>query len=163
MTLRSCFFRDISFTTGTYPSLFSFYGNATVNFFSCCFKSLSGGIGSPLFNHNSTNYKYLTFIGCEFDNLIAGSGYSVLHLDMTALTSSFIFKDNVIKNIDAAVGQTVNGTFLRISQAYNAITFSGNSFENISGKSAGGALSFEITKAVEIDSCKFIFFIFYFN
>jgi PBP1b-binding outer membrane lipoprotein LpoB len=75
---------------------------------------------------------------------------------MTVGSSSFIFEHNTVKNIEADNSQSVNGTFLRLSENYNILTISENRFENISGKGAGGAISFELTKKIVIESCMFI-------
>jgi hypothetical protein len=159
MTLKRCIFKDISFNsvnTLIKPSLFSFYGAATVNFYDCCFKNLSGGLGSPLFNYNTTGSRSITFSHCEFDDLHSGNGFSIIHLNMTAGSSSFIFEHNTVKNIEADNSQLVNGTFLRLSENYNIFIISENRFENISGKGVGGAISFELTKEIVIESCMFI-------
>jgi hypothetical protein len=159
MTLRRCIFKDISFnsvSTSIIPSLYIFYGPATVNFYDCCFKNLSGGLGSPLFSYNTAGSRSITFSHCEFDDLRSGNDFSIIHLNMTAGSSSFIFEHNTVKNIEAYNSQSVNGTFLRLSENYNILTISENRFENISGKGAGGVLSFELSKQIVIESCMLI-------
>jgi hypothetical protein len=163
ITFKSCSFTDISFSSSSGDASFiAFWGGATVNFFDCFFKNLSGGKYSPLFYNRNGNGKIIAFSGCTFDILTAGTGYPIIHLLMSPGSSSFIFQDNIVKNIVGDISQTVNGTFLVITEDYKQLSFSGNSFTNISGNGAGGAISFENTKLIEISSCLFEIFFFFF-